>query len=145
MAIHYPLLLSYNRPEIEGFRDEGFVLPEVESLGVQFCGFFKTALSSREEPCRHHLSIVNSKACFYTRVTQDKLSICRDVVRDEILSIHSHHNFKPNSCQWQGGMLCIQSVVKASFIPTPGPLCCILGYNHLGCNDLTWMTPDTNL
>ena len=72
-------------------------------------------------------------------------SLCRDVVRDEILSIHSHHNFKPNSCQWQGAMLCIQSVVKASFIPTPGPLFCILGYNHLGCNDLTWMTPDTNL
>ena len=38
----------------------------------------------------------------------------QDVVRDKIVSIHSLHHFKPYSCQWQvdGGLLCIQSVVK---------------------------------
>ena len=47
------------RPEVEGFRDQGF------------CGFLKKALTSREEP-DISLSIVNSKArltCLYSRVT----------------------------------------------------------------------------
>ena len=34
-------------PEVEGFRDQGFVLPEVESLRVRVCGF---SVLSREEP-----------------------------------------------------------------------------------------------
>ena len=31
------------RPEVEDFRDQGFVLPEVESLRVRVCGFLKKA------------------------------------------------------------------------------------------------------
>ena len=31
------------RPEVEGFRDQGFVLPEVESLRVRVCGFLKSS------------------------------------------------------------------------------------------------------
>ena len=53
------------KPEVEGFRDQCFVLPEVESLRVRVCGFLKKALPSREEP-DISLSIMNSKARFYT-------------------------------------------------------------------------------
>ena len=35
---------------VEGFRDQGFVLPEVESLKVQSLWLLKKALPSREEP-----------------------------------------------------------------------------------------------
>ena len=59
------LLLSYYRSEVEGFRDQGFVLPQVESLRVQSLWLLKKALPSREEP-DVSLSTVNSKAHFYT-------------------------------------------------------------------------------
>ena len=49
------------KPELEGFRDQGFVLPEVESLGVQSLQLLKKTLPSREEP-DISLSIMNSKA-----------------------------------------------------------------------------------
>ena len=60
-------LLDYlaTNPEIEGFRDQGVVLPEVESLRVQSLWLLKKALPSREEP-DISLSIVNGKARFYT-------------------------------------------------------------------------------
>ena len=53
------------KPEVEGFRDQCFVLPEVESLGVKSGWLLKKALPSREEP-DISLSIMNSKAHFYT-------------------------------------------------------------------------------
>ena len=53
------------KPEVEGFRDQKSVLPEVESLRVQSLWLFKNALPSREEP-DISLSILNSKARFYT-------------------------------------------------------------------------------
>ena len=52
------------KPEVEGFRDQGFVLPEL-SLRVQSLWLLEKALPSREEP-DISLSIVNSKAHFYT-------------------------------------------------------------------------------
>ena len=57
-------LATAGKPEVEGFRDQGFVLPEVESLRVQSLWLLKKALPSREEP-DISLSIVNSKACFF--------------------------------------------------------------------------------
>ena len=58
-------LLDYlaTKPEVDGFRDQGVVLPEVESLRVQ--SLWLLALPSREEPGIYQ-SIVNSKARFYT-------------------------------------------------------------------------------
>ena len=53
------------KPEVEGFRDQCFVLPEVESLRVKSLWLLKKALPSREEP-DISLSIMNSKARFYT-------------------------------------------------------------------------------
>ena len=53
------------KPEVEGFRDQKSVLPEVESLRVQSLWLFKNALPSREEP-DISLSILNSQARFYT-------------------------------------------------------------------------------
>jgi len=52
--------------EVEAFRDQGFVLPEVESLRIQSLWLLKKALPSREEPNISSLSIINSKAHFYT-------------------------------------------------------------------------------
>ena len=49
----------------EGFSDQGFVLPAVESLKVHSLWLLKKPLPSREEP-DISLSTVNSKACFYT-------------------------------------------------------------------------------
>ena len=44
------MLLIATKPEVEGFREQGFVLPEVESLRVQSLWLLKKALPSREEP-----------------------------------------------------------------------------------------------
>ena len=67
------------RPEVEGFRD-----PEVESLRVQFLGFLKKALPSREEP-DISLSILNSKA----RLPFFILAHCvRNIRRVSLLSCH---------------------------------------------------------
>ena len=38
------------KPEVEGFRDQCFVLPEVESLRVKSLWLLNKALPSREEP-----------------------------------------------------------------------------------------------
>ena len=64
----YFLSISATKPEVEGFRDQGFVLPEVESLRVQSLWLLKKALPSREEP-DISLSILNSKARFYTNTS----------------------------------------------------------------------------
>ena len=53
------------KPEVEGFKDQGFVLPKVEGLRVHSLWLLNKALPSREEP-DISLSILNSKACFYT-------------------------------------------------------------------------------
>ena len=49
------------RPEVEGFRDQCFVLSEAESLGVQ--NSWKNAIRKEADIS---LSILNSKAHFYT-------------------------------------------------------------------------------
>ena len=38
----YFLSISATKPEVEGFRDQGFVLPEAESLRVQFVASYKS-------------------------------------------------------------------------------------------------------
>ena len=47
------------KPEV-GFRDQGFVIPEVESLRVHSCGFLKKLYPQEELDIS--LSIVNSKS-----------------------------------------------------------------------------------
>ena len=52
------------KPEVEGFRDQGVVLPEVEILRVQSLWLLKETLPSSEQPDIY--SILNSKTRFYT-------------------------------------------------------------------------------
>jgi len=40
-------LATTGKPEVEGFRDQGFVLPEVESLRVKNLWVLKKALPSK--------------------------------------------------------------------------------------------------
>ena len=71
---------------LAGLRDQSFVLPEVKSLRVQSSWLFNKALSSREEP-DISLSIVNSKACFFTH------ALCVydiSLKRGSVLNTHSN-------------------------------------------------------
>ena len=84
----YCYLANTGKPE--GFRGQGFVLPEIESLEIRVCGFLKKALPSREEP-DISLSIVNSKARFYTNALHALLArsvVARWIHLAMILYVH---------------------------------------------------------
>ena len=84
------------KPEV-GFRDKGFVLPEVESLRVQTLWLPKNALPSREEP-DISLSIVNTKHAFlYSRFTRVLLEL-------SALNIRSNNWGEPERAPHQRGL-----------------------------------------
>ena len=53
-----PDTLVWGSPQ-QGFRDQGVVLPEVESLRVQSLWLLKKALPSREEPDIYQYQFIN--------------------------------------------------------------------------------------